>query len=143
MLTFYNLAITLRTATFKIPQLFMLLTLCLCVLYGSHNKQQLLPQKLLANWLCIMEAQSFHSAVRPEYLCKTDAFNLSTPNDPHMGRIAPLPPYVTFYIFIQQIYVRKILNMLLSIRFSLQNALCSIMPTCLFPVLFTFYIQGC
>jgi len=32
MLTFYNLAITLRTATFKIQQLYMVLTLCLCVL---------------------------------------------------------------------------------------------------------------
>ena len=105
MLTFYNLAITLRTARFKIQQFYMVLTLCLCVLYGSHNKQQLLPQKILANWLCIMEAQSVHSAVRPESLCKTDAFNRSTPNDSHMGHTAPLPPYVTFiYLFNKYMY---------------------------------------
>ena len=36
-----------------------------------------------------------------------------------------------------------ILNMLYTLRFfSLQNAVCLIMLTCLVPVLFTFYIQG-
>ena len=32
--------------------------------------------------------------------------------------------------------------MLYTLRFSLQNAVCFIMQTCLVPVLFTFYIQG-
>ena len=32
--------------------------------------------------------------------------------------------------------------MLYILRFSLQNAVCFIMLTCLVPVLFTFYIQG-
>ena len=32
--------------------------------------------------------------------------------------------------------------MLYTLRFSLQNAVCFIMLTCLFPVLFTFYIQN-
>ena len=37
----------------------------------------------------------------------------------------------------------NILNMLYTLRFfSLQNAVCFIMLTCLVPVLFTFYIQG-
>jgi len=49
-----------------------------------------------------MEARSFHSAVRPESLCKTYAFNLSTPNAPYIGHTAPLTPSVTFYIFIKK-----------------------------------------
>ena len=76
MLTFYILVITLRTATFNIQQIYMVLTLCLCVLYGSHNKQRLLPHTILANWFCIMEAQSVHSAVGSDSLYETDAFNL-------------------------------------------------------------------
>ena len=32
--------------------------------------------------------------------------------------------------------------MLYTVRFSLQNVVCFIMLTCLFPVLFTFYIQS-
>jgi hypothetical protein len=53
------------------------------------------------------------------------------------------PPNVAFYIFIQQIQVLNILNMLYTLRFfSLRNAVCFIMLTCLVPVLFTFYIQG-
>ena len=37
----------------------------------------------------------------------------------------------------------NILNMLYTLRFfSLQNAVCFIMLTCLVPVLFTFYVQG-
>ena len=68
--------------------------------------------------------------------------NRLTPNDPYMGRTAPLTSKVAFYIFIQQIQVQNILNMLHTLRFfSLQNAVCFIMLTCLVPVLFTFYIQ--
>jgi len=48
------------------------------------------------------------------------------------------------YIFIQQIYVQNILNMLHTLRFflSLQNAVYFIMLPFLVPVLFTFYIQS-
>jgi hypothetical protein len=53
------------------------------------------------------------------------------------------PPDVAFYIFIQQIYVLNILNMLPTLRFfPLQNAFYFIMLPFLVPVLFTFYIQG-
>ena len=53
------------------------------------------------------------------------------------------PPDVAFYIFIQQIWVLNILNMLHILRFfSLQNAVCFIMLPFLAPLLFTFYIQG-
>jgi len=45
------------------------------------------------------------------------------------------------YLF-QQIYVLSILNMLYTIRFSLQNAVYFIMLPFLVHVLFTFYIQG-
>ena len=52
-----------------------------------------------------------------------------------------VPVLFKFFIFIQQIYVLNILNMLYTLRFfSLQNAVCFIMLTCLVPVLFTFYI---
>jgi len=62
-----------------------------------------------------------------------------------MSATAPLTSKVAFYIFIQQIYVLNILNMVYTLRFfSLQNAVCFIILTYLFPVLFTFYvyIQG-
>ena len=68
MLPFYILALTLSAATFKIQQLYMVLTLCLRVLYGSHNKERHLTHTILANWFCIMEAQSVNSAVRSESL---------------------------------------------------------------------------
>ena len=59
------------------------------------------------------------------------------------GRTAPLTSKVAFYIFIQQIQVLNILNMVYTVRFfSLQNAVCFIILTYLVPVLFTFYIQG-
>ena len=71
--------------------------------------------------------------------------NLLTPNDPYSGRTAPLTSKVAFYIFIQQIYVLNILNMVYTLRFffPLQNAVCFIILTYLVPVLFTFHIQVC
>ena len=72
------------------------------------------------------------------------SFNLLTPNANYSGRTAPLTSEVAFYIFIQQIYVQNILNMVYTLRFfSLQNAVCFIILTHLVPVLFTFYIQVC
>jgi len=46
-----------------------------------------------------------------------------------------------FIHFFQQISVLSILNMLHTLRFSLQNAIYFIMLPFLVPVLFTFYIQ--
>jgi len=46
------------------------------------------------------------------------------------------------YVFFQQIYVLSILNMLHTVRFSLQIAVYFIMLPFLVPVLFTFYIEG-
>ena len=56
----------------------------------------------------------------------------------------PLPSRCCIlYIFFQQIYVQSILNMLHTLRFSLQNAVYFIMLPFLVHVLFTFYIQVC
>ena len=43
--------------------------------------------------------------------------NLETPNVNYSGRTAPLTSKVAFYIFIQQIYVLNILNMVYILRF--------------------------
>jgi len=45
--------------------------------------------------------------------------NPLTPNDPYSGRTAPLTSKVAFCIFIQQIYVLNILNMVYTFRFFL------------------------
>jgi hypothetical protein len=47
-LTFQSLAITVRTIGFNIQKFYIVLTLRLRVLYGSHNKQRLLPYTALA-----------------------------------------------------------------------------------------------
>jgi len=66
------------------------------------------------------------------------------PNVNYSGRTAPLTSKVAFYIFIQQIWVPNILNIVYTLRFffSLQNAVCFIIVTYLVPVLFIFYIQN-
>ena len=69
--------------------------------------------------------------------------NRLTPNDPYMGRTAPLTSkrYI-LYIYSTNIDTEYFKHALYSPIFSLQNAVCFIMLTCLVPVLFTFYIQG-
>ena len=70
-------------------------------------------------------------------------FNHLTPNDHFSGRTAPLTFRCCIFLFIRQIYVLNILNMLPTLCFfSLQNAVYFIMLPFLVPVLFTFYIQG-
>jgi len=59
-----------------------------------------------------------------------------------MGRAYRYPPDAAFYIFFfYQIQVLSILNMLHTLRFSLQNAVYFVMLPFLVPVLFTFYVQ--
>jgi hypothetical protein len=70
-------------------------------------------------------------------------FNPLTPNDRYSGRTAPLTSKVAFYIFIKKIWIMNILNMVYTLRFSLQNAVCFIILMYLVSVLFTFYIQVC
>ena len=70
--------------------------------------------------------------------------NRVTPNDPYMGRTAPLTSKrCMLYIYSTNIATEYFKRALYSLFFfSLQNAVCSIMLTCLVPVLFTFYIQS-
>ena len=65
-----------------------------------------------------------------------------TPNDPYMGRTAPLTSKrCILYIYSTNIGTEYFKRALYSPFFSLQNAVCFIMLTCLVPVLFTFYVQ--
>ena len=66
-----------------------------------------------------------------------------TPNDPHMGRTAPLTSKrCILYIYSTNVRTEYFKHALYFPFFSLQNAVCFIMLTCLVPVLFTFYIQN-
>ena len=59
-----------------------------------------------------------------------------------MGRTAPLTSKrCILYIYSRNIGTEYFKNGLFSPFFSLQNAVCFIMLTCLVPVLFTFYTQ--
>ena len=69
--------------------------------------------------------------------------NRLTPNDPYMGRTAPLTSKRSIlYIYSTNKSTEYFKNALYSPSFSLQNAVCFIMLTCFVPVLSTFYIQG-
>ena len=70
------------------------------------------------------------------------SINRLTPNDPYMGRAAPLTSKrCILYIYSTNICTEYFKHALYSPFFSLQNAVCFIKLTCLVPVLFTFYIQ--
>ena len=73
-----------------------------------------------------------------------DVVNRLTPNDPYMGRTAPLTSKrCILYIYSTNIGTEYFKYALYSpFFFSLQNAVCFIMLTCLVRVLFTFYIQN-
>ena len=63
--------------------------------------------------------------------------------DPYMSRTAPLiSKLCILYIYSTNVGIEYFKHALYSPFFSLQNAVCFIMLTCLVPVLFTFYIQG-
>ena len=69
--------------------------------------------------------------------------NRLTPNDPYMGRTALLTSKrCILYIYSTNIGTEYFKHALYFPFFSLQNAVCFIMLTCLVPVLFTFYIQN-
>ena len=66
-----------------------------------------------------------------------------TPNDPYMGRTAPLTSkHYILYIYSTNVGTEYFKHALYSPFVSLQNAVCFIMLTCLVPVLFIFYTQG-
>ena len=69
--------------------------------------------------------------------------NLLTPNDPYMGRTAPLTSkHFILYIYSTNTGTESFKHALYSPFFPLQNAVCFVMLTCLVPISFTFYIQG-
>ena len=70
------------------------------------------------------------------------SINGLTPNDPYMGRTAPLTSksYI-LYIHSTNTGTEYLKHALYSPFFPPQNAVCFIMLTCLVPVLFTFYVE--
>jgi hypothetical protein len=83
-LTFQSLRVTSRTTRFNIQTFCMVITLHLCVLYGSQNKQQYLPCTSLASLVFIIEVASVYSAVRAEYLNNTDTYHNNVTNLIHL-----------------------------------------------------------
>ena len=70
-------------------------------------------------------------------------FKPLTPNDLYISRTAPLTSKrCILYIYSTNVGTEYFKYALYSPFFSLQNAVCFIMLTCLVLVLFTFYIQG-
>jgi len=70
-----------------------------------------------------------------------ESLNLLMPNVNYSGRTAPLTSKVVFYIFIQQIYVLNILNMVYTVRFfSSKSSLfhnSNIFSSCIIQILYT------
>jgi len=67
--------------------------------------------------------------------------NRFTPNDTYMSRTAPLTSKrCILYIYSTNVGTDYFKHAVYSPFFSLQNAICFIMLSCLVPVLFTFYI---
>ena len=64
-----------------------------------------------------------HDSARPHSAAQTQdlitSFNPLKPNDYYSGRTAPLTSKVAFYVFIQQIHVLNILNVVYTLRFFL------------------------
>ena len=81
--------------------------------------------------------------LRELWIFEFGAINRPTPNDPYMGPTAPLTSkrYI-LYIYSTNTGTEYFKRALYSPCFSLQNAVCFVMLTCLVPVLFTFYIHN-
>jgi len=78
--------------------------------------------------------------------CRPTALSLNplTPNDHYSGRTAPLTSKrCILYTYSANIGTEYFEHGIYSPFFSLQNAACFIILTCLVPVLFTFCIQVC
>ena len=105
-------------------------------------------EKRIKRWTCRCFIQQL-AAKTLKYYCGPvyqflikHTINRLTPNDPYMGRTAPLTSKrCILYIYSTNIGTEYFKRALHSPFFSLQNAACFIMLTCLVPVLFKFYIQ--
>ena len=98
---------------------------------------------------CVLELMyGYHKFKIPPFLSSgwnlnPSVINRLTPNDLHISRTAPLTSKrCILYIYFTNVGTEYFKHALYSPFFSLQNAVCFIMLTCLVPVLFTFYIQG-
>jgi len=81
---------------------------------------------------------SYHTMMN---FTRSEAVNPLTPNDHYSGRTAPLnSKRCILYIYSTNICTEYFKHGMYSSFFSLQNAVCFIILTCLVPVLFTFYI---
>ena len=73
-------AVTLCIVRFNLQSLYTVLTLHLCCLYGSGNKQRLSYytewDTSLTEWFCITEVESVYCAVRTDSFYETDTFHL-------------------------------------------------------------------
>ena len=104
--------------------------------------------KVTSHRLCYYKNDSIVEAeipyVRTQFNSEYHAFHINhlTSNDTYMGRTAPLTPKVTFYIFIQQIQVLNILNMVYTLRF-FPSSKCSlfhnsnVFGSCIIHILYT------
>jgi len=78
--------------------------------------------------------------VRYLLFCTEVLLNILTPNVNYSGRTAPLTSKVAFYIFIQQIYVLNILNMVYTLLFSSKCSLfhnSNTFGSCIIHILYT------
>jgi hypothetical protein len=112
-----------------------------CVIYyepSIHN----IHQTRCINYKIRLYLATCFGRDRPSSSQLKTTINRLTPNDPYMGRAAPLTSKrCTLYIYSTNIGTEYFKHALYSPFFSLQNAVCFIMLTCLVPILFTFYIQ--
>jgi hypothetical protein len=65
------LVVTLRTTRFNVRKFCVVLTLCLCIMCESQNKQRLLAHIALIDWFRVTEMERVYCAVRAESLYET------------------------------------------------------------------------
>ena len=114
---------------------FLVLCVLICATVFVYNRFYLSCKVVITVGHGTRQKQLFRSAAEwPRCL------NRLTPNDPY--RTAPLTSKrCILYIYSTNIDTEYFKHGPYSPFFSLQNAVCFIMLTCLVPVLFTFYIQ--
>ena len=92
---------------------------------------------VFCDWCVVIKIENI-GALNPCHLW----FNLLTPNDDYSGRTTPLTSKCfILYIYSTNIGTEYFKHVIYSPFFPLQNAVCFIILTYLFPVLFTFCIQ--
>ena len=111
-----------------------------------HNSPPRFPPLSQINQAYIVTPHLISSLILFRYSCPVVLINLIinglTPNDPYMGRTAPLTSKrCILYTYSTNIGTEYFKHILYSPFFSLQNAVCFIMLTSLVPVFFTFYTQ--